>query len=177
VTDVTLLIPNDHYISFNGSHFRSQNILRLHSGLGETTVRHQRISLVGCTAFFEPCDKWEVKYVVSLIKAIIFAVSFFSVCWPTASVLFTQVTAISMNMLEVGLALTPLPRRGNAQALNLIVVLSVSNFKILKSYLHLAKYHWIMFRGQQIGFLRLLYYFHQDIKQLYWPCLWPYTFE
>lgn len=159
MTDVTLLIPNNHCISFNGSLFRSQNILRLQSGLPETTVRHQHISLVGCTAFFEPCDKWEVKYVVSRIKAIIFAVSFCSVCWPTASVLFTQVTAISMNMLEVGLALTPIPRRGNTQALNLIAVLSVSTFEILKSYLHRAKYHWIVSRGQQIGSLRLFYYF------------------
>lgn len=159
MTDVILLIPKDHCMSFNGSHFRSQNILRLQSGLPETTVRHQCISLVGCTAFFEPCDKWEVKYVVSHIKAIIFAVSFCSVCWPTASVLFTQVTAISMNVLVVGLALTPIPRRGNTQTLNLIAVLSVPNFKILKSYLHRAKCHWIVFRGQQIGSFRLFCYF------------------
>lgn len=159
MNDITLLIPNDHCTSFNGSHFGSQNIPRLQSGLLETTLKHQSISLVGCTDFFEPCDKWQAKYVVSHIKAIIFAVSFCSVCWPTASVLFTQVTAISMNMLEVGLALTPVPCRGNTQALNLSAVLSVSNFKILKSYLHRAKYYLIVFCGQQNRSLRLFYYF------------------
>jgi hypothetical protein len=72
---------------------------------------------------------------------------------------FAQVTAISMNMLEVGLALTPIPCRRKTQALKLIAGLSGSAFKIMKekkNYLHRAICHWTVFRGQPIRFPKII---------------------